>query len=125
AYLKEKNVQALDYFGYTVAIDGDTIAIGSPGESMCGTGINSSSLDSTCYGSGAAFVYVRNPATGEWWQEAYLKSSNTFEFHKFGTSVAIDGHMLVVGAERENSCSVGIDGEQDNDDCRSGAAYVF
>ncbi|MBK6579714.1 MAG: FG-GAP repeat protein [Sandaracinaceae bacterium] len=32
AYLKASNVQGSDRFGFTVAVSGDTIAVGAPGE---------------------------------------------------------------------------------------------
>ncbi|MEM1349474.1 MAG: FG-GAP repeat protein, partial [Myxococcota bacterium] len=59
-------------------------------------------------------------------EEAYVKASNTDEFDRFGSSVALDGDTLVVGAPLEDSSSVGVGGAQDdNDSPDSGAVYVF
>lgn len=44
----------------------------------------------------------------------------------FGASVAIDGDIIVVGAIREESNAVGIDGDAGNDDSpQTGAACLF
>jgi len=63
-------------------------------------------------------------------QEAYLKASNTAESDRFGTSVAISGDFMVVGASGEDSGARGIDGDQSDNSARgsladAGAAYVF
>lgn len=58
-------------------------------------------------------------------QQAYLKASNTGASDGFA-SVAIDGDTAVVGASQESSGSTGVNGDQlNNDEFRSGAAYVF
>lgn len=59
-------------------------------------------------------------------QQAYLKASNTGFDDNFGRSLAISNDTIVVGAPREDSIAVGIDGNQaDNSAPNSGAAYVF
>ena len=62
-------------------------------------------------------------------QQAYLKASNTDNFDRFGTSVAISGNTVVVGAEGEDSSATGVPPSQvwqDDDTLESaGAAYVF
>jgi FG-GAP repeat len=59
-------------------------------------------------------------------QQAYLKASNTATNDNFGTSVALSGNTLVVGADGEDSAATGINGNQaDNSASGSGAAYVF
>ena len=61
-----------------------------------------------------------------WSQQAYLKASNTGAGDYFGTSVAVSGDTLVVGARYEDSNATGVDGDQaDNTAANSGAAYVF
>ena len=40
AYLKASNTEAMDNFGYSVAIAGDTIVVGADGEDSNGTGVN-------------------------------------------------------------------------------------
>jgi hypothetical protein len=59
-------------------------------------------------------------------QQAYLKASNTGGSDLFGSSVAISGDTMVVGAYKEASNATGVDGSQsDNSAAQSGAAYVF
>ncbi|MCE3252281.1 MAG: hypothetical protein K0Q67_1291 [Cellvibrio sp.] len=58
----------------------------------------------------------------------YIKASNAESGDFFGWSVALsaDGTTLAVGAPSEDSKTVGINGEQtDNDSTNSGAVYVF
>jgi FG-GAP repeat/Concanavalin A-like lectin/glucanases superfamily len=91
---------ALDLFGSAVAIDGDTIVVGAPQDSDAG------SL------SGSALVYTA--VAGVWTQQAKLTASDAAAGDLFGTSVAIEGDTIVVGA-------------YGNDDggANSGSAYVF
>jgi len=59
-------------------------------------------------------------------QVAYLKASNTGVMDSFGSSVAIFGSTVVVGARVEESGATGVNGDQnDNSANNSGAAYVF
>ncbi len=59
-------------------------------------------------------------------QQAYLKASNTGASDNFGSSVAVSGDTVVVGAYREDSNTTGVNGNQANDGAiDSGAAYVF
>ncbi len=56
-------------------------------------------------------------------QQAYLKASNTGAGDSFGTSVAISGDTVVVGASGEASNATGVNGNQGDDSatyCRSG-----
>lgn len=58
----------------------------------------------------------------------YIKASNTEANDFFGWSIALsaDGTTLAVGAPAEDSSSVGVNGNQDNNEStNSGAVYVF
>jgi drug/metabolite transporter superfamily protein YnfA len=56
----------------------------------------------------------------------YFKASNTNDWDRFGTSVALSGSTLVVGAPGESSSATDVDGNQgDNSKASAGAAYVF
>jgi len=124
AYLKASNTDASDYFGWSVALDGDTVVVGADSESSNATGVNGNQLDNSASSSGAAYVFVRSD--GIWSQQAYLKASNTDSDDTFGTSVALDGDTLMVGACGEDSNATGVNGNQlDNSASSSGAAYVF
>jgi len=59
-------------------------------------------------------------------QPVYFKASNTDQGDGFGTSVAVSGDLVVVGAPLEDSNATGVDGSQvDNSSDQAGAAYVF
>ncbi len=59
-------------------------------------------------------------------QQAYLKASNTGGSDFFGTSVAVSGDTVVVGAHLEDSSATGVNGDQaDNGTPESGAVYIF
>ena len=126
AYVKASNTGAEDVFGRSVAFDGDTLVVGAPNEASNATGINGTQDDNSADLSGAVYVFVRDPATGVWSQQAYVKASNTEANDQFGDSVALDGDTLVVGAPNEASSATGINGTQDdNSAVISGAVYVF
>ncbi len=124
AYLKSSNPNVDDFFGHSVAIDGDTIAISALGERSQATGVGGNQLDNSTPWAGAVYVFRRSGST--WSQEAYLKASNTEGEDFFGGSVSLSGDRLVVGAAREDSASTGVGGDEgDNSATDSGAAYLF
>ena len=124
AYLKASNTQNNDQFGWSVAVEGDTVVVGAPSEDSNATGINGDQSNNLMDGSGAAYVFTRNGTT--WNQQAYIKASNPGSSDFFGWSVAIDGDTIVVGAPDEDSNATGVGGNQLNNSAgRSGAAYVF
>ena len=144
AYLKASNTKSLDLFGYALALsgDGDTLAVGSPGEGSAATGVDGNEVYdciagvpvNCAAGSGAVYVFTRT--AGDWTQQAYVKASNTGTEDGFGIALALsaDGATLAVGATAEDSAATGIGGTQVEDctanvntNCapNSGAAYVF
>jgi hypothetical protein len=92
---------ASDEFGYTVAIDGDTIVVGSPLDDG-GAGAN----------QGSVYVYVRSG--GLWTQQAKIVPADASADARFGWSVDISGDTLVAGAYWD-------DGPLPN----QGSAYVY
>ncbi len=125
AYVKASNTDSGDWFGSSVALSGDTLAVGATQEDSGATGVDQNQTIETAPDSGAVYVFVREGDV--WTQQAYVKASNTDSFDAFGTSVALDGDTLAVGAHREASNAKGINpgGEADNSATNSGAAYVF
>ncbi|MFO0828472.1 MAG: dockerin type I domain-containing protein [Phycisphaerales bacterium] len=124
AYLKASNTGALDAFGFSVAVSGDTVVVGAYGEDSAATGVNGVQASNAASSSGAAYVFVRSGTT--WSQQAYLKASNTEAGDSFGDSVAISGNTVVVGSPFEDSAATGVNGNQaSNAAIDSGAAYVF
>jgi len=109
AYVKPNAVIANGLFGYSLALSGDTLAVGAPFE----TGE-----------TGATYVFRRIP--GAWEQEAILHASNAEAGDRFGQGISIDGDTLVAGARLEQSGSSGVNADQtDNNAPNAGAAYVF
>jgi hypothetical protein len=98
-----------DGFGASVALAGDTLVVGVPTE-----GSNAGGTADAAPDSGGVFVYVRNGAS--WTQQAFLKASTVTEGDVFGSSVALQGDLLVVGAPGEASPGPGD---------AFGAAYLF
>lgn len=80
-----------DRFGESVAISGDHAIVGSPYDG----GVFGSA------GAGSAYVFVRNGDT--WTQQQKIMGSNTDEYDKFGTSVAMSGDYALVGCPGYNS----------------------
>ncbi|MCA8981272.1 MAG: FG-GAP repeat protein [Planctomycetes bacterium] len=124
AYLKASNAGADDRFGASIGVSGDTVLIGASSEGGNATGVNGDGSDNSMFRAGAAYVFVRDGTT--WSEQAYLKASNTELDDYFGHYVALSGDTAVVGAEREDGGSPGVNGDQsDNSAQNSGAAYVF
>jgi hypothetical protein len=124
AYLKASNASANDRFGYSVALSGDTLAVGAYGEDSAAQGVGDDQVGGSATNSGA--VYVFRYAGTAWQQEAYVKASNTGAYDRFGRSVALSGDTLAVGAEGEASAAQGVGGDQaDNSAANSGAVYIF
>jgi hypothetical protein len=90
-----------DVFGTSVAIHGDRLVVGAEGDDDDGSS------------SGSAYVFVRN-SSGVWVQEAKLLANDGLTFDEFGTSVAIEGSRVVVGAKGESDGGLS-----------AGAVYVY
>ncbi len=100
--LTASDAQSVDYFGYSVAIDNNTIIIGAPNDDYSSVG-----------DIGSAYLYQRQGAT--WLEQNILRASDGGPSYHFGFSVALDGNWAVIGAYEGNSDVV--EG--------AGAAYVF
>lgn len=90
------------WFGYSVALSGDTALITAPFDTDNGTA------------AGAAYVFVLNGGT--WTQQAKIKPSDNKVGDVFGIAGALNGNRIVVGAHGCDSPSNGNE---------SGAAYLF
>lgn len=91
-----------DYFGSSVAVSGDVVVVGAEGANPGGVS-----------DAGAAYVFVK-PTDGwkDMTQTAILTASDKAEHDYFGSSAAIDGNLVVIGAHQRFRD-------------RPGAAYVF
>jgi hypothetical protein len=128
AYVKASNTEAFDAFGASVALstDGATLAVGADREASAATGIDGDQADNSAPAAGAVYLFARSGMT--WSQAAYVKASNTDVLDGLGSAVALsaDGATLALGAYRESSAAIGIDGDQADDSApAAGAVYVF
>jgi len=98
--IQASDKQANDYFGYSVAISGDTVVVGASWEDTGGQQ------------AGAAYVFTRSGTT--WTQQQKIQASDRQASDYFGGSVSIDGDTVVVGAIGEDTGANS-----------AGAAYVF
>lgn len=122
AYLKASNSQLGDHFGASVSISGSTVVVGAPNEDGSGLNVNPTNNNSAG-NSGAAYVFARSGTV--WSQQAYLKASNTGVEDNFGSSTAISGNTIVIGAPDEGGSGKGVNPVSNNSAPRSGAAYVY
>ena len=105
-------------FGHSVAIDGNTIAVGSPWYAKDWTGKPETNL----HGAGAVFVFDK---TGGAWVQSQILTPSIRNINNLGDdlgwSVAICGDLLIAGAW-------GVDFDEKGEGTRmeaSGAAYIF
>ncbi|WP_075343817.1 hypothetical protein [Tenacibaculum agarivorans] len=97
--IKASDATAQHEFGERVAIDGN-IAVASSRSNEAA--------------EGKVYVFI-NDGSGNWTQQTILKASDGFAGDNFGSSVAIEGNYLIVGARSQTNVSA-VD---------TGAAYLF
>jgi hypothetical protein len=90
-----------DRLGTSVAIAGDTAVVGAPFDNITGQPSGAS--------QGSAYVFIRSGLT--WSFQSKLTASDGAFGDEFGTSVAVNGNTIIVGAPQ--------------DDSGRGSAYVF
>jgi hypothetical protein len=91
----------LGQFGLTAAVSGDTIVIGSSGDSTIASA------------SGSAYVYRRN-GESKWVFTQKLFASDAARDDAFGSTVAVSGNTVLVGAVNKSDVAL-----------LAGAAYLF
>ncbi len=85
--LNASDAASLDYFGVSVAVDGDTVVVGSYQDDDAGIS------------SGSAYVYARDQGgAGSWGQVRKLTASDAAAGDNFGVSVAVSGDVTLVGS---------------------------
>ena len=94
--------EATDYFGSSVAIDGDTVAVGASHEDP-----------SELSDAGSTYIFIRSE--GVWTQQQKINADDFQTGDWFGSSVAISGETIIVGAH----------GEDPSDLSTAGSAYIF
>ncbi len=125
AYIKSSNSESSDQFGTEIALSSTHLAVSAPFEDSNSREINGDQDNNDTEASGAVYVYAKDESN-QWYQQAYIKPSNTDSGDLFGSSLALSGNTLAVGAKSEDSNATGIGGDQqDNSILGSGAVYVF
>ncbi|MEM6398484.1 MAG: HYR domain-containing protein, partial [Bacteroidota bacterium] len=103
-----------DQFGWSVAIDNSLIVVGAIGEDEDNNTLN------TLSNAGSVYVFRDLLGLNSWTTGQKLVSGDREAGDLFGSSVAIDGNRLVVGASGED------DDENGSNNLESaGSAYVF
>ena len=92
ARLEASDANTDDNFGGSVAIDGDTIVVGS--EFDVSGGVQ----------RGSAYVFTRSGTT--WTEQAKLLAGDGAGFDRFGSAVAISSDTIVIGAQSDGSAYV-------------------
>ncbi len=92
-----------DQFGYAVALSGDLAVIGAPQDKVGANALQ-----------GSAYVFSRSNNLG-WTQQAHLIAADGAANDLLGTTVAISGQMVIVGAAYD----------QIGGSANQGSAYVF
>ena len=93
-----------DLFGRSVAISGDYAVVGT--------------IKSTQGYAGSAYIFKRNGTT--WTQEAKIVASDRGTGDNFGSSVAINGDYVVIGAYQDGEDTGGFNGM-----INAGSVYIF
>ncbi|HVQ00042.1 MAG TPA: FG-GAP repeat protein, partial [Candidatus Thermoplasmatota archaeon] len=94
AKLLASDGETMDYFGYSVSVDGNTALIGAYNDNS----------------KGSAYVFTRNGTT--WTQQQKLQASDGTIYDWFGYSVSLAGDTALIGASGN-----------DDDGNDSGSAY--
>lgn len=100
-------------FGTSIAISEGTVVIGAPEEAKDENGEN------TLNQAGAAYIFQKD-TQGTWNEQQKLVSSDRTSGDNFGTSVAISGKDLIIGAPLEDE-----DAQGNNVLGGAGSAYIF
>ena len=91
---------AVDVFGVSVSVSGDTVVVGSYQDDDNGSA------------SGSAYIFTRTGST--WTQQAKITPNDGATSDQFGRSVSVSGDTVVVGSDEDDDNGVG-----------SGSAYIF
>ena len=81
ARLERSEPQRDDRFGASLMIRGDVAIVGAPGHGQ----------------SGAAYIFSRDRASGEWSEDVLISAPSPFPNSAFGAAVAIDGEAVLIG----------------------------
>jgi len=81
ALLERSEPQRDDQFGVSLSIRGDVAIVGAPRHGR----------------SGAAYIFSRDPVSGEWTEDVLISAPSPFPNSGFGAAVVIDGEAALIG----------------------------
>ena len=90
-----------DHFGYSVAMHGEYIVVGAPND------------DTSAANAGSVYLFKRNSDT-DIAQITKIQADTVHGSERFGSSTAMDGDLIIIGANDNNSHGA-----------HTGAAYLF
>lgn len=93
-----------DYFGFSVAVNGDTAVVGT---------LQDVGTSPPVFNQGSVYVFVRSGTV--WTQQQKLLASDGAAGDTFGNSVAVEGDTIIVGASGDTNAT----------NARQGSAYTF
>jgi hypothetical protein len=127
AYIKATNPNADDWFGDSLSLSGDILAVGARNEDSQARGADGDSEaqnNNNAGGAGAVYVYRRS--TGSWVSHSYVKATHTEFRDDFGLSVALEGDQLFIGSPGDDSAATGVNGDaSDNTRMDAGAVFLY
>ena len=103
----------VDFFGYDVAVNGTTVAVGAYRQDRNFEG------QENWTDAGAVYVYDRN-SNGEWLESQKITHSERTTLDQLGYSVDIDGDEIIAGANMEDE-----DENEDNPLPEAGSVFFF
>jgi hypothetical protein len=139
--VRSPRLEGNDRFGRSVALDGNTLAVGAPDDA---TGVGEEPGGTGSFGTGAVYVFERQ-ASGAWARTAFLKASDAVPSkpplppcsgmgcmafqpalslmrERFGADVSLAGDLLVAGAPGAGRPLINGEAPARR---RAGAAYIF
>ncbi|OLQ75533.1 hypothetical protein BIT28_23170 [Photobacterium proteolyticum] len=147
-HIQAKRIQ--DAMGWDVSLsaDGNTLAVGSENYVFIFNNLNdqwqkhaipieggSSTVSLSADGNTIAFynslsgeVHIYVCSENKWTRQAILQADYVEPSDNFGLSLSLstDGSTLAIGADGEDSSSIGVGGDMDNNDAEnSGAVYIY
>jgi hypothetical protein len=112
--IKTTSPTASGMFGFSVAIRGNTIAVGAPGENGYASG-------NTVTNAGAAYLFDKDQGgVNNWGQTFKISASDKSANDYFGESIDVSDSTVVVGASAESENSNGT-----NTMVNAGSAYIY
>lgn len=130
AYVKASNTGVTDFFGTSVALDGDgdLLVVGAYGEDSASQGVGGDGQNNNAINSGAIYVF-RRVQGNVWSHESYVKPFDSGPGDVFGyRALAVDdsGSLIFASSIYEDGGQTGVGGVLvDENAPDAGSVYVF